>query len=107
MSQKSSTFGGRKVRIILYLWSNLQVMKKEIKEMLESMINAWGYYNQSKRVTFKMECEEFSRGHWSMDLRCSGVINPEFMAFLLPALSANDCIWFLSGIGNDVIFHIQ
>lgn len=75
--------------------------------MLESMVSAWFLYQPAERVEYEVESDEFSRGHWSLDLKIKGVVSPEFLAFLIPALRANECHWFMSAINSYVVIHIQ
>lgn len=82
-------------------------MKKETKEMLVIMLKSWNQFNAAKAVVFEFEESEFSRGHWSLELKFSGVVPSDFIGFLLPALAAHGCIWFMSAVSNQVYFHIQ
>ena len=75
--------------------------------MIVGMVNTWSLYHPSQRVEFECDVEEFNPGHWSVDLRCKGVVSPDFVAFIVPALSAYDCIWFLSAVNSYLLFHIQ
>lgn len=82
-------------------------MKKETKEMLVLMVKCWNQCHVSKAVEFEFEESEFTRGHWSLEFRFGGVVPSDFVMFILPALAAHDCTWFMSGINNQVYFHIQ
>lgn len=82
-------------------------MKKETKDLLVSMIETWNKFNPQRSVGATFDDSEFSPKHWSLDIAFSGVVCSEFMAFLLPALIAQGCIWFISAFGSNVIFHIQ
>lgn len=82
-------------------------MKKETKEMLVLMLKSWNQFNASKAVVFEFEDSEFTRGHWSLELKLSGVVPSDFIGFFLPALAANNCTWFMSAINHQVYFHIQ
>lgn len=82
-------------------------MKKETKEMLVNMINAWNMYNPQKSVDAHFDDSEFSPNHWSLDVAFSHVICSDFIAFLLPALQVNNCVWFMHGSNDNVCFHIQ
>lgn len=82
-------------------------MKKETKDLLISMVETWNKFNPSRSVDAHFEDSEFSPKHWSLDIAFGGVVGSEFMAFLLPALIAQNCIWFISAYGSQVIFHIQ
>lgn len=75
--------------------------------MLDSMIGAWNKFNQKGDDVFKGSSDEFSKGHWYLDVRKSGVWSPEFFMFITPALAANGCVWFVSAIDNEIILHIQ
>lgn len=82
-------------------------MKKETKEMLVMMLKSWNQFNAAKAVVFEFEESEFSRSHWSLELKFSGVVPSDFIGFFLPALAAHNCIWFMSAVSNQVYFHIQ
>lgn len=82
-------------------------MKKETKEMLVLMLKSWNQFNAGKAVVFEFEDSEFTRGHWSLELKLSGVVPSDFIGFFLPALAANNCTWFMSAINHQVYFHIQ
>lgn len=82
-------------------------MKKETKDLLVSMVETWNKFNPKRSVDARLDESEFSPKHWSLDIRIGGVIPSDFMAFILPALIAQDCLWFISGLDSDVIFHIQ
>ena len=82
-------------------------MKKETKEMLVLMLKSWNQFNASKAVVFEFEDSEFTRGHWSLELKLSGVVPSDFIGFFLPALAANNCTWFMSAINHQVYLHIQ
>lgn len=82
-------------------------MKKETKEMLVLMLKSWNQFNAAKAVVFEFEDSEFTRGHWSLELKFSGVVSSDFIGFFLPALAANKCTWFMSAINHQVYFHIQ
>lgn len=88
-------------------WSKLQVMKKETKDLLITMVESWNKFNPRRSVDVDLDDSEFSPKHWSLDMSFGGVVSSDFIAFLLPALIAQDCIWFVSGLGNRVILHIQ
>lgn len=82
-------------------------MKKETKEMLVLMLKSWNQFNAGKAIVFEFEDSEFTRGHWSLELKLSGVVPSDFIGFFLPALAANNCTWFMSAINHQVYFHIQ
>lgn len=82
-------------------------MKKETKDLLISMVETWNKFNPSKSVDAHFDDSEFSPKHWSLEIAINGVVCSDFMAFLLPALIAQDCVWFFSAYGSQVIFHIQ
>ena len=82
-------------------------MKKETKDLLISMVETWNKFNPRGSVDAHFDESEFSPKHWSLDIAIGGVVPSDFMAFLLPALIAQDCSWFLSAYGSKVIFHIQ
>lgn len=82
-------------------------MKKETKELLVKMVHTWNQFNLVKKVDAEIEELEFSKGNWSIDLAVRGVVNPDFVMFLLPTLVCQDCIWFLSDNDGRVAFHIQ
>ena len=75
--------------------------------MLVLMVKTWNQFNVVKTVVFESEESEFSRGHWSLELKFGGVVSSDFLAFFLPALAAHGCTWFVSAINNQVYFHIQ
>ena len=82
-------------------------MKKETKDLVVTMVETWNKFNPSGWVDAQFDDSECSPKQWSLDLALGGVMSSEFMAFLLPALIAQDCHWFLSAYGSEVIFHIQ
>lgn len=82
-------------------------MKKETKDLLVSMVKSWNTFNPQKAVDAHFDESEFSPKHWSIDMAIEGVVCSDFMAFFLPALQAQDCVWFFSGYSHQVIFHIQ
>lgn len=82
-------------------------MKKETKELLIKMVNTWNQFNLVKKVDAEFDESEFAPGLWSIDLEIKGVVNSDFVMFLLPALVCQDCHWFLSECGGRVSFHIQ
>ena len=82
-------------------------MKKETKDLLVTMVQTWNQFNPQKAVRAHFDDSEFSPKHWSLDMAIEGVVSSDFMAFLLPALIAQDCVWFFSAYGSEVIFHIQ
>lgn len=75
--------------------------------MVVMMVNTWNQFHLSKRVDSEIEELEFSKGCWSIDLRIKGVVESEFVLFLLPALVCQGCIWFLMDNDGRVTFHIQ
>lgn len=75
--------------------------------MLVLMLQSWNQFNVTKRINFKCDESEFSRGHWSLEILLNGVVPSEFFLFFLPALSAHGCLWFLSGIQNQIVLHVQ
>lgn len=70
-------------------------MKKETKEMLVLMLKSWNQFNVVKAIMFDFEESEFSRGHWALELKFSGVVPSDFIVFFLPALAAHNCTWFM------------
>lgn len=82
-------------------------MKKETKDLITSMIKSWNQFNPQKSVDVHFDESEFSPKHWALEVAIGGVVCADFMAFLLPALQAQNCLWFFSGINNHVVFHIQ
>lgn len=82
-------------------------MKKETKVLVIKMVNAWNQFNPQKSVDTEFEENEFNKGSWSLNIKFSGIVLSDFIAFLLPALMANNCIWFISAIDDKVILHIQ
>ena len=82
-------------------------MVNETKDLLILMVTTWNQFNVNKKVDAEIERNEFSPGHWAIDLSISGVVHPEFVLYLLPAIIARNCIWFLSGSNDHVVFHIQ
>lgn len=82
-------------------------MKKETKDLLICMVETWNKFNQSKSVDAHFDELEFSPKQWSLDLAIVGVVNSDFMNFLLPAIYAHDCIWFMNACGDNLILHIQ
>lgn len=82
-------------------------MTKETKDLIITMIQSWNQFNPRKAVKVHFDDSEFSPKHWSLDMAIEGVISSKFMSFLLPALIAHNCHWFLSAYGSEVIFHIQ
>ena len=102
-----SIFVTRKMGIVPVLWLNLQVMKKETKDSLILSIEFWNQFNAQKAVKALFDENEFNKGCWSLDVSFSGIVNSDFIAFILPALSVNNCIWFLSALNDKLILHIQ
>lgn len=82
-------------------------MNKETKILLVTMVSTWNQFNTSKRVDVEFDENEFSKGHWSLAVRIRGVVNAEFVSFLLPAMVSNNCIWFIAECAGRVVFHIQ
>lgn len=82
-------------------------MKKETKELLVKMVHTWNQFNLVKKVDAEIEESEFQKGCWSIDLAIRGVVNPEFVMFLLPTLVCQECYWFLGDSNGRVFFHIQ
>lgn len=82
-------------------------MNKETKDLVVKMVETWNSFNLSKRVDAEIESSEFSKGHWAVDLRVRGVVNSDFLMFLLPTLVCQGCMWFLSECGGKVVFNIQ
>lgn len=71
------------------------------------MVDTWNQFNIGKKVDAEIDAREFSLGCWSIDISISGVVNSDFVLFLLPAIIARNCIWFLSETNERVVFHIQ
>lgn len=71
------------------------------------MVETWNKFNPSKSVDAHFDESEFCPKQWSLEIAISGVVCSEFMNFLEPALFANNCMWFFSAYGSQVIFHIQ
>lgn len=71
------------------------------------MVETWNKFNPQRSVDADFDDSEFSPKHWSLDIDIRGVVSSDFMAFLLPALVAQDCHWFLSAYGSEIRFHIQ
>lgn len=82
-------------------------MKKETKILLVSMVSTWNQFHVSKRVDAEFEEDEFQKGHWSLEVRIRGVVNAEFVSFILPAIISNNCHWFLAECAGRVVFYIQ
>lgn len=82
-------------------------MKKETKELIVKMVKTWNQFNCSKTVDVEIEEDEFSKGHWSLSLRIRGVVNSDFVMFLLPSLVCQECHWFIHECGGRVVFNIQ
>lgn len=82
-------------------------MKKETKILLVSMVSTWNQFHVSKRVDVEFEEDEFSKGHWSLQVIIRGVVNADFVSFLLPALTSNNCHWFIAQYDGRVAFYIQ
>lgn len=82
-------------------------MKKETKDLLVNMIQAWNQFNPQKAVKAHFDDNEFSSKCWSLDVAMEGVVGSDFIGFLLPAIQVNNCIWFLNAYNNKVILHIQ
>lgn len=82
-------------------------MKKETKDLIITMIQSWNQFNPQKAVKVHFDDSEFSPKHWSLDMAIEGIVCSDFLAFLLPALVAQNCIWFVSGLNQRIIFHIQ
>lgn len=82
-------------------------MKKETKDLLVNMVETWNKFNPSQSVDAHFDDSEFCPKHWSLDIAIEGVVCSSFLAFLLPALIAQGCQWFLSAYSSQVIFHIQ
>lgn len=81
-------------------------MKKETKDLIISMIETWNMFNSQNRVDVHFDDSEFSPKRWSLDVSIKDVIKPDFVAFLLPALVAQECSWIIYAYGSNVIFHI-
>ena len=71
------------------------------------MIESWNQFNPQKYISASFDVNEFNKGCWALDVAIMGVVNSDFIAFLLPALQSFNCIWFFNGHGDNVIFHIQ
>lgn len=82
-------------------------MKKETKDLLVNMVQAWNQFNPQKAVKVSFDDSEFNKGCWALDLALGGVVNSDFICFFLPAIQVNNCIWFLNACGDNVIMHIQ
>lgn len=82
-------------------------MKKETKELLVNMVLAWNQFNPQKSVEAHFDDNEFQKGSWALDVALGGVVNSDFIGFILPAIQVNNCIWFLNACGDNVIMHIQ
>lgn len=82
-------------------------MKLETKDLIMQMVTTWNQFNCAKRVDVEFDESEFSKGHWAINLELKGVVNSDFVMFLLPTLVCQNCIWFLSECGGRVVFHIQ
>lgn len=82
-------------------------MKKEVKELLVNMVNTWNVFNPQKAVNVHFDDNEFNPKCWALDVALEGVVGSDFIGFLLPAIQANNCIWFLNAYNNKVILHIQ
>lgn len=82
-------------------------MEKETKDLLVLMVNTWNQFNINKKVDAEIDAREFSVGCWSIDISICGVVNSDFVLYLLPAIIARNCIWFLGGTDERVVFHIQ
>lgn len=82
-------------------------MKKETKILLVSMVSTWNQFHTSQRVDVEFEEDEFQKGHWSLEIRIRGVVNSDFVSFLLPAIVSNGCHWFISECAGRVVFYIQ
>lgn len=75
--------------------------------MLVKMVETWNQFNLAKKVDVEFDDSEFSPGHWSVDLDIKGVVNSDFVMFLLPTLVCQGCHWFISECSGRVSFHIQ
>lgn len=82
-------------------------MKLETKNLLVTMVSTWNQVNVSKKVDVEFDEDEFSKGHWSLVVIIRGVVNAEFVSFLLPAMISNNCHWFISEYDGRVAFYIQ
>lgn len=82
-------------------------MKQETKDMILKMVKVWNQFNQQKAVNATTDDSEFDKGCWSLDVALTGVVNSEFMAFLLPALIVHNCHWFMYAHNDNLIMHIQ
>lgn len=82
-------------------------MKNETKDLLILMVTTWNQFNIYKKVDAEIERNEFSPGNWSIDISISGAVPHEFVLYLLPAIIARNCIWYLYGSNDRVVFHIQ
>lgn len=82
-------------------------MNLETKNLLVKMVETWNSFHLSHRVDAEFEEDEFSKGKWAIAILLRGVVDAEFMYFLLPALSCNNCLWFLSEADGRIYFHIQ
>lgn len=82
-------------------------MKKETKDVLVKMVDTWNQFNLSKKVDAEIGESEFSRGRWALTIRLRGVVNSDFLMFLLPSLVCQDCTWFIHECEGRVVFYIQ
>ena len=82
-------------------------MKIETKDLLILMVTTWNQFNVKKQVESEIDTREFSTGQWSVDLSIRGVVNSEFVLYLLPAVITHNCIWFMSGSDDCLVIHIQ
>lgn len=82
-------------------------MKKETKDLVVKMVTTWNQFNCSKRVDADIDESEFAKGHWSVKLCMRGVVNSDFVMFLLPSLVCQECIWFIGECDGRVVFYIQ
>lgn len=71
------------------------------------MVETWNKFHSQNRIDAHFDDSEFSPKHWSLEVSIKDIINPDFVAFLLPALIAQGCSWFIYAYGSNVIFHIQ
>ena len=82
-------------------------MKKETKDLLVLMFKSWNQFNPQKAVKADFDADEFNKGSWALDVSLSGMVYSDFVAFILPALQAHNCIWFLNAYHDNIIMHIQ
>lgn len=82
-------------------------MKQETKDLLVKMIESWNQFNPQKYVSASFDVDEIDKGCWALDVAIRGVVDSDFIAFLLPALQSFGCSWFFHAINDNVIFHIQ